>query len=115
MPAGAPAAGAGIRRGNTAMGGMRPWLAGAAALVAVPGNAWAAQGAVPGAPMIAAIAAVAGLSVAVAAGLLLRRQGAASAEAETLKRDLGRLDAVLAASPDGFYVWNAENSPTDGA
>ncbi len=88
-------------------GRTKPSLAGAAALIAFPGTAWAAQDAIHGAPLIALLSA-AGLWIAIAAGLLLRRQAAAAAEAEALKRDLGQLDALLAASPDGYYVWNAD-------
>ena len=94
------------------MGWTRACLAGAAVLIAVPATAWAAAGGIPGAPLIAALAAVAGLSVAIAAWLLLRRQIAAAAEASALRRDLGRLGIVLGASPDGFYAWSADGSET---
>ncbi len=80
-------------------------LVGAVWVLAFPGVAWAAGDSVPGAPLIAALAAAAGLSVAVAAGILIRRHAGEAAESAALRRDLGRREALLATATDAFYAW----------
>jgi signal transduction histidine kinase len=79
-------------------------LSGAIFLAALPGSALAADGG-PGAPIAAGLAAVAGISIALAAWMLARRQVATSRHIAAMDADLRRLTTVLQAAPDAYYIW----------
>ena len=87
-------------------------IAGTVFGAALPGEAWAASDAAGGAPLIAALAVIAGVAVAITAWITVRRQRTAEREAAALKRVKAHLDTLIEATPQAFYAWHADGGET---